>query len=69
MAELCDLAREGIDEILVEFPEFSEKKLVVKHVGEMWMECPRAYGEDDGTRPRRNEGGGGNDPDLQEEHG
>ncbi|KAE9355272.1 hypothetical protein PF008_g4140 [Phytophthora fragariae] len=40
MAELCVLAREGFDKILVEFPEFATamKKLIVKRVGEMWKD-------------------------------
>jgi CRP-like cAMP-binding protein len=40
MAELCVLAREGFDKILVEFPEFAiaMKKLIIKRVGEMWKD-------------------------------
>lgn len=40
MAELCVLAREGFDKILVEFPEFATamKKLIIKRVGEMWKD-------------------------------
>ncbi|KAL7687173.1 putative potassium channel, voltage-dependent, EAG/ELK/ERG, rmlC-like jelly roll [Plasmopara halstedii] len=40
MAELCVLAREGFEKILVEFPEFAiaMKKLIVKRVGEMWKD-------------------------------
>ncbi|KAG6580304.1 Voltage-gated Ion Channel (VIC) Superfamily [Phytophthora cinnamomi] len=40
MAELCVLAREGFDKILVEFPEFATamKKLIVQRVGEMWKD-------------------------------
>ncbi|KAG7388932.1 hypothetical protein PHYPSEUDO_011579 [Phytophthora pseudosyringae] len=40
MAELCVLARDGFDKILVEFPEFATamKKLIVKRVGEMWKD-------------------------------
>ncbi|KAG2785462.1 hypothetical protein PC129_g638 [Phytophthora cactorum] len=40
MVELCVLAREGFDKILVEFPEFATamKKLIVKRVGEMWKD-------------------------------
>ncbi|KAL3674744.1 hypothetical protein V7S43_000676 [Phytophthora oleae] len=40
MAELCVLAREGFDKILVEFPEFANamKKLIVQRVGQMWKD-------------------------------
>ncbi|OWZ13361.1 Voltage-gated Ion Channel [Phytophthora megakarya] len=40
MAELCVLARDGFDKILVEFPEFATamKKLIVKRVGDMWKD-------------------------------
>ncbi|POM81006.1 Voltage-gated Ion Channel (VIC) Superfamily [Phytophthora palmivora] len=40
VAELCVLARDGFDKILVEFPEFATamKKLIVKRVGDMWKD-------------------------------